>query len=133
MQFSVIARIQGRTSGPVTIVGAHEDSINLNNPTSGRAPGADDDGSGTVNLMEVFRALVAANYKPNTPVEFHFYSGEEGGLLGSQAIARDYKNRGVAVKAFLQLDMTAYFAPGTTEVISLMTDYVESGTMTFIK
>ena len=53
--------------------------------------------------------------------------------MGSQAIARDYKNRGVAVKAFLQLDMTAYFAPGTTEVISLMTDYVESGTMTFIK
>ena len=44
VQFSVIARIAGTTSGPVTILGAHQDSINLNSPTSGRAPGADDVG-----------------------------------------------------------------------------------------
>ena len=41
-QFSVIARIDGTTSGPVTILGAHEDSINAGAPTTGRAPGADD-------------------------------------------------------------------------------------------
>lgn len=52
-QFSVIARFEGTSSGPVTIIGAHEDSINLDSPSSGRAPGADDDGSGTVNLLEV--------------------------------------------------------------------------------
>ena len=44
VQFSVIARIDGTTSGPVTILGAHQDSINMNSPTSGRAPGADDVG-----------------------------------------------------------------------------------------
>lgn len=82
------------------------DSINLSNPTNGRAPGADDDGTGTVNLIEVFRALVAADFKPTTPVEFHWYSGEEGGLLGSQAIATRYKNAGTQVKAFMELDMT---------------------------
>lgn len=82
------------------------DSINLSNPTSGRAPGADDDGTGTVNLIESFRALLAADFKPTTPVEFHWYSGEEGGLLGSQAIATRYKNDGVQVKAFMELDMT---------------------------
>jgi leucyl aminopeptidase len=48
------------------------DSINLNNPTSGRAPGADDDGTGSVNLIEAFRALIAANFTPATPVEFHW-------------------------------------------------------------
>lgn len=105
-QFSIIAKIPGKTSGPVTIVGAHMDSINLSNPTSGRAPGADDDGTGTVNLIESFRALLAADFKPTTPVEFHWYSGEEGGLLGSQAIATRYKNDGVQVKAFMELDMT---------------------------
>ena len=82
------------------------DSINLNNPTSGRAPGADDDGTGVVNLIEIFRALVASGFQPATPVEFHFYSGEEGGLLGSQAIASSYKTAGKAVKAMFQLDMT---------------------------
>ena len=42
VQFSVIAKIAGTTSGPVTILGCHQDSINSNSPTSGRAPGADD-------------------------------------------------------------------------------------------
>lgn len=41
-QFSVIARIAGTTAGPVTILGCHQDSINLNAPSTGRAPGADD-------------------------------------------------------------------------------------------
>jgi leucyl aminopeptidase len=82
------------------------DSINLSNPTSGRAPGADDDGTGTVNLIEGLRALVAAGFKPSTPVEYHWYSGEEAGLLGSQAIATAYKNAGTKVKAFMELDMS---------------------------
>ena len=82
------------------------DSINLSSPTSGRAPGADDDGTGLVNLLEAFRALLAAGFKPTTPVEFHWYSGEEAGLLGSQAIATNYKSAGKNVKAFMELDMS---------------------------
>ena len=42
LQFSVIARIEGTTPGPVTILGSHQDSINLKAPKTGRAPGADD-------------------------------------------------------------------------------------------
>lgn len=42
VQFSVIARIDGSTSGPVTILGCHQDSINLKSPEDGSAPGADD-------------------------------------------------------------------------------------------
>ncbi|KAI0705679.1 Zn-dependent exopeptidase [Earliella scabrosa] len=132
-QFSVIARFEGTTSGPVTIIGAHEDSINLSSPSSGRAPGADDDGSGTVNLMEIFRALLSADFKPTTPLEIQFYSGEERGLLGSQAIARNYNTNGVEVKAMLQLDMTAYVKPGTEEVIALITDNADAGVTTFIR
>lgn len=82
------------------------DSINLSNPTNGRAPGADDDGTGTVNLIEGLRVLVAAGFKPSTPVEFHWYSAEEAGLLGSQAIATAYKSAGTKVKAFMELDMS---------------------------
>ena len=82
------------------------DSINLSNPTSGRAPGADDDGTGSVNLLEGFRVLLAAGFKPTNPVEFHWYAGEESGLLGSQAIATAYKSAGKQVKAFMELDMS---------------------------
>ncbi|KAF9459297.1 hypothetical protein BDZ94DRAFT_1239317 [Collybia nuda] len=132
VQGSIIARIPGTTSGPVTIIGAHMDSINLSNPTNGRAPGADDDGSGSVNLMEAFRALLASGFKPRTPVEFQWYSGEEAGLLGSQAIAKSYKAAGTQVKAMMQLDMTAYVKPGTKEVIGLMPDYIDAGLNTFL-
>ncbi|KAF8596857.1 Zn-dependent exopeptidase [Ceratobasidium sp. AG-I] len=133
-QKSVIAKFSGTsTTAAAVIIGAHEDSINLNSPTSGRAPGADDNGTGTVNLIEVFRALVAANFAPVRPVEFHFYSGEEGGLLGSQAIAANYKSAGKAVYAMVNFDMTGYFAPGSTEVIALVTDRVDSGLNTYLR
>ena len=82
------------------------DSINLSSPSSGRAPGADDDGTGTVNLIEAFRALLESGFAPSYPVEFHWYSGEEVGLYGSQAIATNYKNAGKVVKAFMELDMS---------------------------
>lgn len=65
-----------------------------------------DDGTGTVNLIEVVRVLIKAGYKPTTPLEFHWYSGEESGLLGSQDIAADYADSDVSVKAFMELDMT---------------------------
>lgn len=41
------------------------------------------------------------------PSVFDRYSGEEGGLKGSGAIATAYKNDKKSVKAMLQLDMTA--------------------------
>ncbi|KAG6910018.1 hypothetical protein DXG01_013740 [Tephrocybe rancida] len=133
VQPSVIVKIAGKSASPTTIIGAHLDSINLDNPTSGRAPGADDDGTGTVNLIEGLRVLVAAGFKPSTPVEFHWYSGEEAGLLGSQAIATSYKSAGTAVKAFMELDMSGYFKPGSTEVMALEADYIDTGLNTFLK
>ena len=58
--------------------------------------------------MEIFRALVSCDkFNPTTPVEFHFYAGEEAGLLGSQEIASHYNKTGIKVKAFMELDMTA--------------------------
>jgi leucyl aminopeptidase len=68
--------------------------------------GADDDGSGTTSSLEAFRALVHGNFTPETPVEFHYYSAEEGGLLGSQAVAKSYEDAGKKVLAMLQMDMT---------------------------
>jgi bacterial leucyl aminopeptidase len=74
-QKSIIVKF-GPTSGAITILGAHQDSINQASPTSGRAPGADDNGSGSVGLMETFRQLVAAGFKPTQPLEFHWYAGK---------------------------------------------------------
>lgn len=71
---------------------------------------ADDDGSGTTSILEAFRVLASANFTPTAaPVEFHWYSAEEAGLLGSQAIAKRYESDGAKVKGMIQMDMTGEF------------------------
>ncbi|TFK29717.1 aminopeptidase [Coprinopsis marcescibilis] len=132
-QGSIIARIDGESDGPLTILGSHLDSVNQQDSMRGRAPGADDDGSGVVNVMEVLRSLLAAEFKPETPVEFHWYAAEEAGLRGSTEIATKYKAQGLEVQAFMQMDMTAYFKPGTEEVIALLPDYVDSDLNEYVK
>ncbi|KAJ7108731.1 hypothetical protein C8R44DRAFT_884767 [Mycena epipterygia] len=64
-------------------------------------------GSGTVTILEAYRAILLGNYIPVSPLEFHFYSGEEVGLLGSQAIVSRYETAGTIIKAMIQFDMTA--------------------------
>lgn len=82
--------------------GAHQDSTNLLPFLA--APGADDDGSGTTSTLTAFAALVNASFVPSTnPVEFHWYSAEEGGLLGSQAVANDYAAKGKKVRSMIQM------------------------------
>src|SRR5699024_7336286 len=55
-QSSLIAHIPGRTNKTV-VIGAHQDSINLFLPSLMGAPGADDDGSGTVTILEALRVI----------------------------------------------------------------------------
>lgn len=86
------------------------------------APGADDDCSGTVSILEAFRVLAESGYNPkNGPVEFHWYAAEEGGLLGSMAIARYKKDSGASIGAMMEFDMTAYVAKNATESIGFIT------------
>lgn len=132
-QSSLIVRINGSstTDDRVVIIGAHQDSTNMWPFLP--APGADDDGSGSVTILESYRALIAADFRPVRPVEFHWYSAEEGGLLGSAAIASDYENRGVNVYAMSQFDMTAWVKKGTREEVGVITDYVDNGLTEFNK
>ncbi|KAG7448593.1 peptidase [Guyanagaster necrorhizus] len=135
LQTSVIIRFASlgvQDTDPTTIIGAHCDSLNLANPF-GPAPGADDDGSGTVTILEAYRALLVANYIPASPLEFHFYAAEEGGLLGSQDIVAVYEKASQRVKAMQQYDMTAWVKTGTTEAVSVMTNNIDRDLTEFQK
>jgi Peptidase family M28 len=46
--------------------------------------GADDDGSGTVSVLEIAEALSAAKVKPKRSILFVWHTGEEAGLYGSE-------------------------------------------------
>jgi len=95
--------------------------------------GADDDGSGTTSSLTALRALAEAKYTPETPVEFHYFSAEEGGLLGSQAVAKAYEDKGIKVKAMLQMDMTAWVKAGTTESVGIIQDFVDPDLTGFLE
>lgn len=139
-QFSIIAQIPGKSNKTV-VIGAHQDSINLFLPSILSAPGADDDGSGTVTILEAFRVLLQSKDiikgKGENTIEFHWYSAEEGGLLGSQAIFSSYSRQGRDVRAMLQQDMTGYVQKtldaGLPERVGVITDFVDPGLTEFIK
>lgn len=92
----------------LVIVGAHQDSTNLLPFLP--APGADDDGSGTTTSLEALTILLKSGFRPtHSSVEFHWYSAEEGGMLGSQAVASQYQKEDKSVRAMLQMDMVCLF------------------------
>lgn len=83
---NVIAEIPGSEKpDEVVLFGAHLDS--WNGPGS---EGANDDGTGSMVMLEAARILAKAGAKPKRTIRFVLFAGEEQGLLGSRAYAEKY-------------------------------------------
>ena len=124
-QSSIRARILGSTRpNEIVVLGGHLDSINQEWFGSGEAPGADDNASGSSNILEALR-IISHQKQPERTIEFFWYAGEEGGLLGSAEIAQDYKSQGKDVVGVLQLDMTLFAGNGEF-VLGSMTDFTSA-------
>lgn len=78
--YNTIAEIPG--TGPqkdeVVMLGAHMDSWHTGS-------GANDNGAGVAVMMEAMRILKAVGAKPNRTIRVALWTGEEQGLIGSQA------------------------------------------------
>jgi leucyl aminopeptidase len=127
-QNSLVVRIEGQTiPSEVIVLGSHIDSVNWNNGSSSRAPGADDNASGTATNMEIFRVMMEQGIRLERTLEIHGYSAEEIGLVGSQDMVTDYRNAGVNVVAMVQHDMTLWKASGAEDKIFFVTSNTDSG------
>lgn len=71
-----------------------------------KAPGADDDGSGSVAVQAIAHAM--KDVKTDRTVVFSLFSGEEQGLWGSRAMAEQYKAGPTKLVAMYQMDMVGY-------------------------
>lgn len=71
-----------------------------------RAPGADDNGSGTIGVVEAARIM--ANHQFERTIKFCLWSGEEQGLYGSEAYAEEAYHRGDSIVGVFNFDMIAY-------------------------
>ncbi len=114
----------GSLASEYVILGGHIDSTA---PDKNNAPGADDNASGIATITEVFRVLLAIDYRPQRTVEFMAFAAEEIGLVGSFEIAEDYNNNNVDVYSYVQFDMTNH--NGSANDIYLMTDPYISSTL----
>lgn len=110
---NVIAVLEGE--GPLAeetiIIGAHYDHLGYGGPGSA-APGskdihngADDNGSGTVTLIEIARRLASLDKKLPRRIVFIAFTGEERGLIGSAEYAKDPLVPLDKTVAMLNLDM----------------------------
>lgn len=110
----VIAELKGvKQPEEIVIVGGHYDSrsVDVYSPTA-RAPGADDNGSGTANLLEIARVIGTSKLQFQYTLRLCSFAGEEQGLLGSRAYAADQKKQGTKIIAMLNGDMLGYQLPG---------------------
>jgi len=97
---NVVARIPGTVSPDVVYaVSAHFDSNN-------RSPGADDNTSATVGLLEMARVL--ADHPMPATIEIALFTGEESGLLGSREYVRRAVDSGKKLVGALNNDMVGF-------------------------
>jgi Peptidase family M28 len=80
--WNVLAKIKGTTEQDhIILLSAHLDHLGVRN--SKIYPGADDDASGTVAVMELARAL-AKEPKPRRTIVFALWGSEEVGMIGAR-------------------------------------------------
>ena len=117
---NVVAILPGRTPRRIYVSG-HYDTVNLGaqgqaglntagagfgNPADNAdAPGADDDGSGVVLMMELARVFAESGISFDATLVFTAVAGEEQGLIGAREEARGAKAANVPVQAIFNNDI----------------------------
>ena len=98
---NIIGEIRGsRLPNEIVLVTAHLDDM----PANGNAPGADDNASGCASAL--LAAEIMRRYQYDRTLRFVFFTGEEQGLLGSEAYARSIADQDLV--GVFNMDMIAY-------------------------
>ena len=97
--YNVLATSNSGDQNNVYQLGAHTDSVDA-------GPGINDDGSGTIGLLEIATQL--SSYSLTNAVRFSFWAGEEEGLLGSNYYTSTLSATELAkIRLYLNFDMIA--------------------------
>ena len=89
---NIIAHLPGESDNNI-VVSAHYDGYGIN--VDGKIyPGADDNASGVAAVLELMRYFNSFKERSDlkTGIIFIFYSAEEGGLIGSKSLAKQFDN-----------------------------------------
>ena len=103
---NILAKIDGKNSNEIIIIGAHYDHLGMDKHLEGDKiyNGADDNASGVSAVLQVAKAFLETGVQPERTVIFAFWDGEEKGLLGSRYFTMTYPELN-KVKGYLNYDM----------------------------
>ncbi|KAK0099408.1 Leucyl aminopeptidase yscIV [Cadophora gregata] len=97
--YNVIAQTKGGDQNNVLLAGAHSDSVKA-------GPGINDNGSGTIALLEIAQQLT--KFSTKNAVRFAWWSAEEVGLVGSTKYVESLSAEELAkITLYLNFDMLA--------------------------
>ena len=118
--YNVVATVRGtdaRMARTYVAFGAHYDHIGIQTPVNGDsiANGADDDGSGSMTMLALARAVRA--HPPRRSVLFVWHVGEEKGLLGSSYFVEHPTVPIDSIVAQLNADMIGRNAPDLLYIV----------------
>jgi len=132
-QPSVIMTVEGSSKkDEVVVIGGHGDSIaGFWGRERARAPGADDNASGIATITEIIRVMMDNGYKPQRTIKFMSYAAEEVGLLGSKAIANEFKSNKTNVVGVVQFDMTNHKGSANLDIV-FMSDFTNEAHTKFM-
>lgn len=108
------------------IICGHYDSYS----TGSNAPGADDNGTGTAAVIEAARILGRRQFEAT--IVYLAVSGEEQGLLGSEAWASQARARSMDIRGAINLDMVGWRQYSDEPDLDLISDEASSGLNDFI-
>ncbi len=99
---NIIGTVRGTSAAEkVVVVDAHYDTV-------GNAPGADDNGSGTVGMMEITRLL--SRYPTKKTLRFIGFDLEEAGLVGSTQYVSNGIPAGDQIEGVFNFEMIGYYS-----------------------
>jgi hypothetical protein len=115
---NVIGVIEGENLNEVIVVGAHYDHTGMGNGYVWN--GADDNGSGTVAVLTLAKAVMESGVKPKKTIIFALWTAEEKGLLGSRYWVDNPTVPLENVKMHINFDMISrYIADETPNAVTM--------------
>lgn len=104
---NVLGIIEGNKNDEIIILGAHYDHMGINNGYIWN--GADDNGSGTVGIMTLAKAIMETGIKPEKTIIIALWTAEEQGLLGSEFFVRNLPVPKENIGLYLNFDMISRY------------------------
>lgn len=120
---NIIGVIEGKNPDQVIVLGAHYDHLGTANGYIWN--GADDNGSGTVGVMTIAKAIMETGIKPDKTIVIALWTAEEAGLLGSRYYVKNLSYPIKNLRLNVNFDMISrYMAENDPKKVAMI--YTES-------